>query len=253
MLSGHAAEARHYRLKRASISINASKAGLKPPPDGHCESVSVKPVKVCGWFACHYLLPMNNAQFDALLDFWFAVRQLDELTLDSRMNCWFGNNTAFETELSERFSGLVEQALSGELDDWATCPRGRLALILLLEQFPRRIYGDDRRAYRGDRKALKLCEQGVANDSYKQLNALEQLFFFMPLQRAESIKIQQTSVKIYNALASRVSSTLRDTFETVAQFAELRRDIIAEFGRFPHRNMPLGRPNTSVEEAHLVI
>jgi uncharacterized protein (DUF924 family) len=196
---------------------------------------------------------MSNPQIATVLDFWFAVRQLDELTLDSRMNCWFGNNEAFDKELTERFKDLAEQALSGQLDRWAESPQGRLALILLLEQFPRRIYGDDRLAYRGDRKALKLCEQGVANDSYKELNALEQLFFFMPLQRAESIKVQQTSVKIYNALATRVSSTLRDTFETVAQFAELRRDIIAEFGRFPHRNTPLGRANTSTEEAHLAI
>lgn len=196
---------------------------------------------------------MTTPQISTVLDFWFAVRQLDELTLDSRMNCWFGNDKAFDTELVKCFKGLSEQALAGQLDHWADSPKGRLALILLLEQFPRRIYGDDKLAYRGDRKALKLCEQGVANDSYKQLNALEQLFFFMPLQRAESIKVQQTSVKIYNALASRVSSTLRDTFETVAQIAELRRDIIAEFGRFPHRNTPLGRSNTSTEEAHLAI
>lgn len=196
---------------------------------------------------------MSNPQIATVLEFWFAVRQLDELTLDSRMNYWFGSNEAFDKELTERFKDLAEQALYGQLDRWADHPQGRLALILLLEQFPRRIYGDDRLAYRGDRKALKLCEQGVANDSYKELNALEQLFFFMPLQRAESIKVQQTSVKIYTALATRVSSTLRDTFETVAQFAELRRDIIAEFGRFPHRNTPLGRANTSTEEAHLAI
>ena len=196
---------------------------------------------------------MSKSQIDSILTFWFAVRQLDELTLDSRMNCWFGNDKAFDTHLAERFTALTEEALSGQLDGWANTAQGRLALILLLEQFPRRIYGDDLRAYRGDRKALKLCEQGVANDSYKELNALEQLFFFMPLQRSESIKVQQTSVKIYNALAGRVSSTLRNTFDTVAQFAELRRDIIAEFGRFPHRNTPLGRANTSNEEAHLAI
>ncbi len=132
-------------------------------------------------------------------------------------------------------------------------PAGRLALILLLEQFPRHIHRDEPQAFAGDRKALKLCEQGVSSDAYRQLNALEQLFFFMPLQRAESIKIQKTSVKIYAALAARVSATLRDTFDTVAQFAELHHDIIAEFGRFPHRNTPLGRSNTGSEETHLAI
>jgi len=196
---------------------------------------------------------MDTKQIDEILEFWFADREQAELTLDSRMERWFGSSSDFDAELSAKFSGLTEQAGTGDLDHWADSPLGRLALILLLEQFPRRIYKEGSRCFEGDRKALKLCEQGVATDAYRKLNALQQIFFFMPLQRAESIKIQQTSVKIYNALASRVSTTLRDTFETVAQFAELRRDIIAEFGRFPHRNVLLGRTNTGNEEAHLAI
>lgn len=194
---------------------------------------------------------MKNPQIKEVLAFWFADRALNTPTLDSRMNYWFGNNQAFDDELVARFAVLTEQALTGALDDWADTPEGMLALILLLEQFPRRVYHDSAKSYSGDRKALRLCEQGVAKDLYRKLNAVQQLFFFMPLQRAESIKVQQTSVKIYNALANRVSSTLRDTFETVAQFAELRRDVIEEFGRFPHRNAPLGRANTGAEEMSL--
>jgi uncharacterized protein (DUF924 family) len=194
---------------------------------------------------------MDTSYINEVLEFWFADRDLSEPTLDSRMTRWFNSDENFDTELTDRFTSLAELALTGELDDWAEQPRGRLALILLLEQFPRRIYKDSPDAFRGDRKAMKLCQEGVANDAYRKLNAVQQLFFFMPLQRAESIKIQQTSVKIYNALSSNVSSTLRDTFETVAHFAELRRDVIAQFGRFPHRNAPLGRSNTGAEEAHL--
>jgi uncharacterized protein (DUF924 family) len=194
---------------------------------------------------------MDTSSINEVLEFWFADRDLSEPTLDSRMTCWFNSDEQFDTELADRFTSLAELALTGELDDWAERPLGRLALILLLEQFPRRIYKDSPDAFRGDRKAMTLCQQGVANDAYRELNAVQQLFFFMPLQRAESIKIQQTSVKIYNALSSNVSSTLRDTFETVAHFAELRRDVIAKFGRFPHRNAPLGRSNTGAEEAHL--
>ena len=196
---------------------------------------------------------MSAEQIQAVLDFWFAVRQLDEPNIDSRMDCWFGNNPDFDAELTERFSELSEQALLGDLDHWADSPDGILALILLLEQFPRHIHKSDKKALRGDRKALKLCEQGVGSDAYRKLSAIRQIFFFMPLQHAESIKVQQTSVKIFNSLAERVSTTMRDTFETVAQFAELRRDIIAEFGRFPHRNRPLGRSNTEQEEAYLSV
>ena len=194
---------------------------------------------------------MDTSYINEVLEFWFADRDLSEPTLDSRMTRWFNSDEKFDAELADRFTSLAELALTGELDDWAERPLGRLALILLLEQFPRRIYKDSPDAFRGDRKAMTLCQQGVANDAYRELNAVQQLFFFMPLQRAESIKIQQTSVKIYNALSSNVSSTLRDTFETVAHFAELRRDVIAKFGRFPHRNAPLGRSNTGAEEAHL--
>ncbi|NOR19311.1 MAG: DUF924 family protein [Xanthomonadales bacterium] len=194
---------------------------------------------------------MDTSYINEVLEFWFADCDLSEPTLDSRMTCWFNSDEQFDAELADRFTSLAELALTGELDDWAERPLGRLALILLLEQFPRRIYKDSPDAFRGDRKAMTLCQQGVANDAYRELNAVQQLFFFMPLQRAESIKIQQTSVKIYNALSSNVSSTLRDTFETVAHFAELRRDVIAKFGRFPHRNAPLGRSNTGAEEAHL--
>ena len=195
------------------------------------------------------IVATDTSPINTVLTFWFADRALNELTLDSRMTRWFGSDANFDAELAAQFTSLTEQALAGTLDDWAEQPLGRLALILLLEQFPRRLYKDTPKAFSGDRKAMKLCQQGVANDAYRALNAVQQLFFFMPLQRAESIKIQQTSVKIYNALSTNVSSTLRDTFETVAHFAELRRDIIAKFGRFPHRNVPLGRSNTGAEEA----
>ena len=195
---------------------------------------------------------MDTATIKEVLDFWFADHSWNEPALDSRMTRWFGADSKFDAELAKRFGSLTDQALAGELDSWAETPHGRLALILLLEQFPRRIYKDSPQAFEGDRKAMQLCQQGVANDSYRELNAVEQLFFFMPLQRAESIKIQQTSVRIYNALSSKASNTLRDTFETVAQFAELRRDIIEKFGRFPHRNAPLGRANTGAEDAELL-
>lgn len=194
---------------------------------------------------------MDNVRLEEVLEFWFAGREQNELSVDARMNGWFGSDPAFDAEISERFCSLVEQALSGELDSWAHEPRGQLALILLLCEFPRHIYKNSKRAFRGDRRALNLCEQGVTSGEYSQLDELEQMFFFIPLQRIESIKIQQTSVKIFAALTRRVSETLRGTFDTVGQFAELRHDIIAQFGRFPHRNQLLGRANTGEEELFL--
>jgi uncharacterized protein (DUF924 family) len=191
---------------------------------------------------------MDEQLYTDLLDFWFARRELDQPTLDSRMNSWFGSDPTFDAEVAERFCALAERALAGDCEAWSATPRGRLALILLLSEIPRHIYKHSQQAYRGDRRALKLCEQGVANKDHQRLDALEQLFFFMPLQRMESLKVQQTSVKVFAALAQRVSDTLRESFAMVAHLAELRRDIIAEFGRFPHRNEMLGRETADSEK-----
>ena len=101
------------------------------------------------------------------------------------------------------------------------------------------------------RQAVKLCVEGAATGAYKTLTPLQQVFYFMPLQHAESLRIQQRSVRIYEGLLAGVSETLKATFATFAQFAELHHDIIAAHGRFPHRNRILGRPDTPEEAAYL--
>lgn len=186
-----------------------------------------------------------------VLDFWFSATELDAPQIDSRLERWFGTDPAFDERIRREFGDLVEQALAGGLDDWAQTTEGRLALILLLDQFPRNIYRGTATAFAGDKRALKLCVEGSMNNDYKSLTAIQRVFFFMPLQHAESAGVQDKSVRIYAALAEGVSDTLRETFLTFAQFAELHRDIVARFGRFPHRNRHLGRANTPEEEEFL--
>ena len=99
--------------------------------------------------------------------------------------------------------------------------------------------------------ALKICVEGAATGAYKSLTPFQQAFYFMPLQHAESLKIQERSIKIYEGLVSGVSDTQKATFATFAQFAELHHDIVKSFGRFPHRNKTLGRPNTPEEAEFL--
>jgi len=124
-------------------------------------------------------------------------------------------------------------------------------LIILLDQFRRNIYRGSAEAFALDKKALKIAIEGTMAGDHKQLDSVERMFFFMPLQHSESLKIQEKSVSIFNALAESVSGTLHETFLASAQFAELHRDIVAEFGRFPHRNEVLGRANTSAEATYL--
>jgi uncharacterized protein (DUF924 family) len=194
---------------------------------------------------------MEDEPIRRILEFWFSATELDAPQIDSRMERWFSTDPAADQRMREEFSTLLEDALQGRLDHWAATTEGRLALILLLDQFCRNIHRGTAKAFAGDKRALKLCVEGSMSNDYRSLSPIQRVFFFMPLQHAESPGVQDKSVRIYNALAEGVSDTLRETFLTFAQFAELHRDIVEQFGRFPHRNRPLGRSNTPEEEAYL--
>jgi uncharacterized protein (DUF924 family) len=196
---------------------------------------------------------MEDPEISQVLAFWFGADRNDRPTIDARMDRWFGSDPGFDAEVGRRFGELVERASKGRLADWPTTARGRLALILLLDQFRRHMYRGRPEAFRRDAQALKLCVEGAMTGDYKTLDPFEQAFFFMPLQHAESLKVQERSVKIYAGLVAGVSDTLKATFATFAQFAELHRDIVATYGRFPHRNRILGRADTPSEREFLAV
>ncbi len=193
----------------------------------------------------------DQLRIDAILTFWFKEQQLSAPQIDRRMDVWFGEDELFDHEIRKEFSNDVELASDGKLDHWAHKPRGRLALILLLDQFRRNIHRGTAEAYQKDKVALKLCVEGAIAKKDEGLAPIERAFFYMPLQHAESRKVQDRSVALFNKLANAVSATYRETFATMAQFAELHRDIVAQFGRFPHRNKVLGRQNTPEEDEYL--
>ncbi len=186
-----------------------------------------------------------------VLDFWFQPGTMDQPTIDSRMDRWFTSDAVTDAVIRTEFGPLVETASKGQLDAWSATPEGRLALILMLDQFRRNIYRGTAKSFSRDPYALRLCVEGAMQGDYKALNPFQQAFYFMPLQHAESLKIQARSVKIYEGLVTGVSDTLKATFATFAQFAELHHDIVDSFGRFPHRNKTLGRPNTPEEAEYL--
>ena len=194
---------------------------------------------------------MTHPDIRRVLDFWFQPGTMDQPTIDSRMDRWFTADAVTDAVLRNEFGPLVEQASKGQLDAWAATPEGRLALILMLDQFRRSIFRGTPKAFSRDPHALKLCVEGAMKGDYKTLNPFQQAFYFMPLQHAESLKIQERSVKIYEGLVTGVSDTLKATFATFAQFAELHHDIVESFGRFPHRNKTLGRANTAEEQEYL--
>lgn len=194
---------------------------------------------------------MDPADIQRVLEFWFTGSELDSPRVDSRMDRWFGTDEELDREIRDEFGDLVEQASNGELDPWGNSPEGRLALIILLDQFRRNIYRGSADAFTKDEKALALCVEGEKAEMQKQLTPVQNLFFFMPMQHIESPDVQKKAVEIFSALADSVTDTMRETFLTCAQFAELHHDIVEEFGRFPHRNRILGRKNTPEEDAYL--
>lgn len=193
----------------------------------------------------------DQARIDAILSFWFKEQELSGPQIDRRMEIWFGADPVLDHEIEKEFGDDIVAACEGGLNHWATDPRGRLALILLIDQFRRNIHRNTADAFSMDKMALKLCVEGAMEKKDVGLTALERVFFYMPLQHAESRKVQEKSVDLYNRLAEAVSPTYRETLLTVAQFAELHKDIIEQFGRFPHRNKLLNRDNTPEEEEYL--
>jgi uncharacterized protein (DUF924 family) len=167
------------------------------------------------------------------------------------MDIWFGSDAAFDHEIETEFAADIEQASAGQLGHWAEEARGRLALILLIDQFRRNIYRNTAQAFEMDQIALKLCVEGAMEKKDRGLSPIQRAFFYMPLQHSESPKVQAKACELFNKLAEAVSPTYRETFSTIAQFAELHRDIVDQFGRFPHRNQLLGRANTAEEDEYL--
>jgi uncharacterized protein (DUF924 family) len=195
----------------------------------------------------------DQIRIDAIITFWFREQRLSAPQIDERMDIWFGEDDGFgfDFECKKLFANDVTAASEGKLDHWADEPHGRLALILLIDQFRRNIYRNTADAFAMDRAALKLCVEGAMAKADQGLTPIQRVFFYMPLQHAESRKVQAKSVELFTKLAAAVSPTYRETFETITQFAELHRDIIEQFGRFPHRNQLLNRENTPEENEYL--
>ena len=184
-----------------------------------------------------------------LLADWFGETREDPTRIKDRMAWWFQADAERDSLLESRYGTYCEAAASGDLNDWQDEPRPRLAMMLALDQLPRNLYRGDARAFLNDDRAAMLCLAGVASGMDRELLPIERVFFYMPLQHAEDLAAQEVSAGLFQALADEQSAN--SVFEGCADFARLHRDIVAQFGRFPHRNEILGRTSTDAEKAYL--
>ena len=186
--------------------------------------------------------------------FWFGATA-DEDDEPDIVACqsalWWKKQPEVDAEIRLRFAPLVARAAVGELDDWLARPRGRLALILLTDQFPRNIWRGQAAAFAFDVLALRWTKEVLARGLEGELRPIERVFLYLPLEHSENLADQRESVRLFDALAAAVEPALRTAFAGYLDYARRHLEIIERFGRFPHRNAALGRETSPAEAEFL--
>ena len=186
-----------------------------------------------------------------LLDWWFGQGLGASEIVAEKHPLWFGYRPEQDAEARERFGTLTSQALNGGLEAWADTPQGWLALILLLDQLPRMIHRGTPLAFAGDERAQQLVRDGLAHGGDVLLSPIQRVFVYLVLEHAENLAVQELAVAQFVVLRDIAAPTEQRPFQEFLDYAERHRDVIARFGRFPHRNEILGRASSEAELAFL--
>ncbi len=168
---------------------------------------------------------------DDVLSFWLAAGP----------ELWFESDDALDAAIRERFATTYEDAAAGLLDPWENWPEGAIALVIVLDQFPRNMFRGSARAYAADELARAVAERAIAKGFDRQIEMPVRQFFYLPFEHSEAIADQEKCLALMHAAGG--ADEIR--------WAELHADIIRRFGRFPHRNAVLGRATTTEEQAFL--
>lgn len=177
-----------------------------------------------------------------ILDFWFGGAS--ENGYDVR---WFQSTPAFDQRIAEGFGNTLVRAGEGAFSDWGFEAHCWLAYIVLTDQFPRNIFRGLARAFAFDGLALDMAKRGVAHGLDRKLSPIERSFAYMPFEHSEHLHDQHTCVALFRELLQSAPMEARERMQSSLDFAEQHREIIARFGRFPHRNAVLGRTPTRDE------
>ena len=181
-----------------------------------------------------------DAQAQAVLDFWFLPP--DNPGCGQARAQWFRKDDAFDARIAELFGELIAAALDGGLRDWEATPHGALARIIVLDQFTRNVHRGTPRAFAGDEQALALAVALTQDGLDQQLPPMLRAFAYLPFEHAEDLAMQARAVELFQRL-----SQAQPGFESMLDYAQRHQEVIARFGRFPHRNAILGRASTPEE------
>lgn len=196
---------------------------------------------------------MSNGQptWQPILDYWFGQAVDDVGCANQKASLWWGKSPDVDADIRERFESMLHLLVNGGNRYWLQFPESRLSAIIVLDQFSRNIYRDSSIAYSSDLLALNWCLSGIHEKLEKQLRPIEQVFFYLPLEHAEDLSLQHLCVERFQQLVEEVPSSQRETFEGFLDYAEQHAAVIEQFGRFPHRNIVLGRESTPDELTYL--
>ena len=188
----------------------------------------------------------------SILHFWFEGVTDGTLINKAAMpfRKWFAKNEKFDQQIRERFGGDLEAARDGKYRSWENSAHGRLALIILYDQFPRNMFRNSPKMFEYDSSALALALKTIRYGWDAQLSLIERTFLYMPLMHSEDLKVQKMSLEYFSKLILEAKERFSQNvpyYEYSFSFAKRHHDIIEKFGCFPHRNSTLGRVSTPEE------
>ena len=195
-------------------------------------------------------MTQGEIDYQKILDAWFGEPGDEAAIIGRQSKLWWGKDEKVDADLRRRFGSLLRELEAGRLDA-CKAPPGRLAAIILADQIPRNVHRDTPAAFRTDPLALSLTLEGLDRGDDRRLSPVQRVFFYLPLEHAESLEWQDLSVALFEDLLEEVEEGLHRPFRDYLDFARRHRAIIRRFGRFPHRNPILGRESTAEELAFL--
>jgi len=197
---------------------------------------------------------MDIARGHELLGVWFGSADLRAPIDAAATRRWFGPDPAFDEALRARFGDLVAPARAGELDGWRSSDAGTLALVLLLDQLPRNLFRGDAASFASDAHAVAVASDAITRGVDQRVSPTRRAFLYLPFEHAEDLGLQDRSVALFEALAAdpdRSDGADADLAASYLDYARRHRAVIVRFGRFPHRNVMLGRATTGEEALFL--
>lgn len=189
--------------------------------------------------------------FEDVLTFWLGPLDGDGLAQPDQVAMWWRKDDALDATIRARFGGLWSELMRDGHEDWRAAPRSLLAYVLVLDQLSRNMFRGKAQMFAGDGKALAAAKEALERGDDRRLVGHERLFLYMPFMHSERLSDQERCVELFTRFRDESQGALRAALDENLKFAIAHRDIVAQWGRFPHRNQLLDRTSTSEELAFL--